>query len=83
MTVKKKKSKQEVPNSAITDKKGKLSERMMALSFQLDPCKDQCHEPNSTDVYFHQAPPDSPPYTLAGLATAHRQTVCVWDPLRM
>lgn len=23
-------------------------------------CKAQCHEPNSTAEYFHQAPPDSP-----------------------
>lgn len=30
-------------------------------------CRAKCHEPNSTAEYFHQAPPDSPPYTLAGL----------------
>lgn len=34
-------------------------------------CKAQCHEPNSTVEYFHQAPPDSPPRTLAGLGQAH------------
>lgn len=35
-------------------------------------CKAQCHEPNSTAEYFHQAPPDSPPHTLAGLGMARR-----------
>lgn len=35
-------------------------------------CKAQCHEPNSTAEYFHQAPPDSPPHTLAGLGRAGR-----------
>ena len=35
-------------------------------------CKVQCHEPNSTAEYFHQAPPDSPPHTLAGPGVAHR-----------
>lgn len=36
-------------------------------------CKAQCHEPNSTAEYFHQAPPDSPPHTLAGLGMARRR----------
>lgn len=35
-------------------------------------CKAQCHEPNYTAEYFHQAPPDSPPHTLAGLGMARR-----------
>lgn len=36
-------------------------------------CKAQCHEPESTAEYFHQAPPDSPPHTLAGLGKAYTQ----------
>lgn len=43
--------------------------------------KAQCHEPNSTAEYFHQAPPDSPPCTLAGLGKAHRSGLMSDDPL--
>lgn len=48
-------------------------------------CRAQCHEPNSIAEYFHQAPPDSPPHTLAGLGwpTDRARPIVQWSFMRV